>query len=169
MSEIQFFTPEDLLKAAELGKKLKPKERRLVILWLERSGEIDRFSDAQLAQLFKCKPSSIATYRSLARQTLAQAITAEEAMNYMAEFMRHYDLLIKEAKIGIHDSERGSIAHQQYMRLLKDVASEKIDKLQSIGVIPKELGRLTHMKEEWVAEVSDEGVASVRLNETPED
>lgn len=164
-----YFSPEDLFEAAKLGKKLKPKERLQVVVWLETSGEIQKYPEIQIANIFGCRVQAIKRYRQRAKEELAQSITTEQAMNYMADFLRSLDLAIKECK----DSLTGSNAqkncglHQGYLRLLKELEAEKIEKLQSIGVIPKELGRLTTITEEWVAEVSEEGVASVRQSEDP--
>jgi hypothetical protein len=81
-------------------------------------------------------------------------------MNYMAEFVRIQDFLIREAMDGIKTGPKNTGLHQGYMRLLMEANDTKVAKLQSIGVIPKELGRLTTVAEEWTAVISD-GVASV--------
>lgn len=155
-------TPEELFNLAQLGQKLKPKERMAVITWLEGAGRIDEIGDHQLAQILKCTPASVRNYIKKARKGFAAAISAEDAMAYMVSYLRSVDTLIKEAKKQLSDAKLvGTGLHLGYMRLLKEVEAEKIEKLQSIGVIPKELGRLTSVKEEWKATVSDEGVTSV--------
>jgi hypothetical protein len=156
-------TPKELFQLAQLGHKLKPSERLAVVTWLEGSGEIEQYGPAQLAQVFGCKPAAIKKLTRKARQAFAAAITEEDAMAYMVNFLRSTDVLIKECKKMLADANiPGTQLHLGYMRLLMEVETEKIEKLQSIGVIPKELGRLTSVKEEWIAEVSDEGVTSVR-------
>jgi hypothetical protein len=155
-------TPEDLLNAASLGKKLKPKERRDVVLWLEKNGKLENYGEVGLANIFGCKPSAIRDYVRKARRTIALAITEEDAMSYMADFLESCNAIIKECKKALADTNMfGQGLHPVYMRLLKETEAEKIEKLQSIGVIPKELGRMTSVKEEWEAVVSDSGVASV--------
>lgn len=156
-------TPEELFNLAQLGRKLKPKERQSVVVWLEATGKIDEYDDHRLAQIFRCKPASVREYVNKARKGFAAAISAEDAMGYMVNFLRSYDTMIREAKKQLQDPKMSGTGLQQgYMRLLKELESEKIEKLQSIGVIPKELGRLTAIKEEWIASVSESGVASVR-------
>jgi hypothetical protein len=154
-------TPEELLALAKLGQSLTPKQRQSVVTWLEASDKLEEIGDIQLAAIFKCKPASIRGYRNKARKAFAAAITSEDAMDYMARFLNSFDILIKEARKQVRECPAGTGAHLGYMRLLKEVESEKIEKLQSIGVIPKELGRLTAIKEEWIATVSDKGVTSV--------
>lgn len=156
-------TPQELLELARLGQKLKPKERQAVISWLEVSGEIEKYGEHQLSQILQCKPATIKGYIHKARRTQAQAITAEDAMNYMVSFLRSTDVMIKECKKMVMDPKiAGSGIHPVYMRLLKELESEKIEKLQSIGVIPKELGRMTAVEEHWEATVSEKGVTAVR-------
>lgn len=155
-----YHSPEELLAAAKLGIKLKPKQRLAVVIWLETSGEIENYPDPLLAKAFGCRPAAIKRYRKLAREEFAKAISAEQAMNYMADFVRSYDFLIREAKEALKGNKNTGL-HQGYMRLLKEIEAEKIEKLQSVGVIPKELGRLTTATEEWTAVVSEDGVASV--------
>lgn len=163
-------TPEELLDLAQLGRKLKPRERVQVMVWLERSGEIDKYSEHDVAKIFGCKVGAVKKYRRKARTELASAITAEEAMNYMADFVRSLNYVIKEAKEALKDDRmRGTGIGQAYLRILMDAESEKVDKLQSVGVIPKELGRLTTVKEEWVAEVSPDGPVSCRPADTDND
>jgi predicted transcriptional regulator len=155
-------TPEELFDLAKLGQKLKPKQRQSVVSWLESSGKIEEIGEFQLAKILQCKPAAVREYVKKARGVLAQAITSEDAMAYMVNFLRSYDIMIKEAKDNLLDPKmKGTGLQQGYMRLLKELEAEKIEKLQSIGVIPKELGRLTAIKEEWTATVSESGVASV--------
>lgn len=160
MAATVLYTPDELLQQATLGRKLKPKERLAVMVHLEKTGDVNQYPDSQLAKLLGCKLSTLAQYRNKARATVASAISPDEAMNYMAEFVRLQDLLIQEAREGLRSAPKNSGVHQGYMRLLKEVSAEKIEKLQSIGVIPKELGRLTTISEEWVATISAEDVAS---------
>lgn len=155
-------TPEELFDLAKCGRKLKPKERQAVVTWLESRGKIEEIGEHQLAFILKCKAGSVRTYIKKARLGFAAAITAEDAMGYMARYLRSTDALIGECKTQLADPDmRGTGLHLGYMRLLKEIEAEKIEKLQSIGVIPKELGRLTSVKEEWKATVSDEGVTGV--------
>ncbi len=163
-------TPDELFNLAQLGRKLKPRERLQVMVWLERSGQIEKYSEHDIARIFKCKVGAVKQYHRKARQELASAITTEEAMNYMADFVRSLNFIIKEAKTALGDEHmRGTGIGQAYLRILMDAESEKIDKLQSVGVIPKELGRLTSVKEEWVAEVAPEGQISCRPADANDD
>ena len=160
MAATVHYTPEELFAAAQLGKKLKPKERLTVMVWLEKTGEAADWKDGQLAQTLGCKVGTLHVLRKNAQKYVAALISPDEAMNYMAEFVRLQDLLIKEALAGIKAGPVSTGIHQGYMRLLMEVSDAKVAKLQSIGVIPKELGRLTTVAEEWTATIAD-GVASV--------
>jgi hypothetical protein len=153
-------TPEELFDLATLGQKLNPKQRQAVVLWLERHGKVEEIGESQLTKILQCKPIALKGYIKKARVALAAAVTSEDAMAYMVGFLRSTDLMIKEAKKQMLACP-GTGLQQGYMRLLKELEAEKIEKLQSIGVIPKELGRLTAIKEEWIATVSESGVASV--------
>jgi hypothetical protein len=159
MAAVVNYTPEELFQRAQLGATLRPKERKAVMVWLEKSGEILNWQDNKLASALGCKVGSLRKLRLDAQRVVAAAISPEQAMNYMAEFVRLHDLLIKEAVDGIKGAPKHSGAHQAYMRLLMEASGEKVAKLQSIGVIPKELGRLTTVAEEWTATIT-EGVAS---------
>jgi hypothetical protein len=159
------YTPEELLSRARLGAKLRAKERLEVVLWLEKTGEYAALPEGKLAQDLGCKVGSLRKLRAKAKQTLAAAISPEEAMTYMAEYLRLQDLVIAEATQQIKQAPGGSQLHQGYLRLLMEASGEKIAKLQSIGVIPKELGRLTTISEEWVATIADD-VATVQPKTT---
>jgi hypothetical protein len=159
MAAVVNYTPDELFKLAQLGRKLKPRERLDVLVWLEKSGTINEWQENKLAMALGCKLKSLRKQRSEAQRVVASYISPSEAMNYMAEFVRIQDLLIAEATYGVKNAPKNTGYHQGYMRLLMEASGEKIAKLQSIGVIPKELGRLTTVAEEWTAVIVD-GVAS---------
>ena len=154
------YMPEELFKGAQLGHKLKRRDRLNVMVWLEKTGTIHDWQEKPLAQVLGCKVGALRRLRNEARQVMASAISPAEAMNYMTEFVRNIDFLIKEAYESIKAGPKNTGLHQGYMRLLMEANGEKVAKLQSIGVIPKELGRLTTVTEEWTAVIVD-GVASV--------
>lgn len=160
MAAVVNYTPKELFERAQLGAKLKPRERLDVMVWLEKSGEIANWQENKLAQVMGCKVGSLRKVRNSAQRVVASAISPNEAMNYMAEFVRIHDFLIAEATTAIKQGPGNTGLHQGYMRLLMEASGEKVAKLQSIGVIPKELGRLTTVAEEWTAVIVD-GVASV--------
>lgn len=131
--------------------------------WLEASGQMEQFGDHQLSAILGCKPHSIRRMVRKAQQGIAAAITEKQAMEYMADFLGSINVMIKECRKQVLDPNMaGQGLHPVYIRLLKELESEKIEKLQSIGVIPKELGRMTAVEEVWEARVSDKGVTSVR-------
>jgi hypothetical protein len=162
MSQGIHSTPQELLDLARLGKKLKPKERQAVVTWLEGTGTMEQFGDYQLSQILQCKPTAIRRMVKKARQGFATAITAEDAMQYMVNYLRSNDTLIRECRKQVLDpAVVGTGLHPVYIRLLKELEAEKIEMLQSIGVIPKELGRMTAVEENWKATISTEGVTGV--------
>lgn len=130
------------------------------MVWLEKTGEIQNWQENKLAKTLGCKVGKIKDLRKSAQAKLAEAISPVEAMNYMVEYVRLNDFLIQQAVQGVKNAPANTQLHQGYMRLLMELSSEKVSKLQSIGVIPKELGRLTTVAEEWTAIIT-EGVASV--------
>lgn len=160
MAAVVHYTPEELFQRAQLGVKLKPKERLSVVVWLEKSGTVLEWNEGKLAQTLGCKIGKLRTLRTEAQGVVAAAISPEQAMNYMAEFVRLHDLVISEAVWGVKNAPKNTGLHQGYMRMLMEASGEKVAKLQSIGVIPKELGRLTTVAEEWTATISEGGVAS---------
>jgi hypothetical protein len=160
MASVLHYTPKELFEAAQLGLKLKPKQRLLVMVWLEKTGKISETAESQLAQILGCKIGSLRRLRTAARAEVASAISPAEAMNYMAEYVRHQDLVIAESLDCLKTGPKNTGLHQGYMRILMEASSEKVTRLQSIGVIPKELGRLTTVAEEWTAVIND-GVVSV--------
>lgn len=162
MAAVVNYTPEELFQRAQLGAKLKPRERLTVMVWLEKSGEVMAWQENKLALALGCKLGSLRKLRVEAQREVASAISPEQAMNYMAEFVRLHDLLIREAVDGVKNAPKNTGLHQGYMRLLMEASGEKVAKLQSIGVIPKELGRLTTVAEEWTA-IIHEGIASCHV------
>lgn len=162
-------SPQDLIDAAHLGRKLKPSERLQVVVHLEKEGEIKKYTERDLAKLLGCSIANLRKYRQQTREMMAAAISADEAMNYMADFVRAYDILLKRAEEGLNAAKPNTGLHQGYLRIIAELWDNKINKLQSVGVIPKELGRLTSLKEEWIAEASPEGIISVRPHESSED
>ncbi len=155
----------ELFLLSELGRFPKPKERREIVLYLERSGEIENHREDVLAKQLGCSKNALKKDRQRAWQTLAKAISSEEAMTYMADYCRHIDNLIKEGYAGLKEAVKGGTGHPHYIRLIGELVESKVNKLQSVGVIPKELGRLTTLEEEWIAAASDEGVVSVKEKE----
>lgn len=142
---------DELLEEAQKGKKLKPKERLQVVVHLEKTKKIDDWPEHMLAVALGCSRQAIRKYRAQAREIFAASLSPEEAMNILADFSGWYDFLIKEARAGLDKSTKGSQAHQAYLRIIGELWDGKVTKLQSVGVIPKELGRLTTIAEEWVA------------------
>jgi hypothetical protein len=157
---VQNYSPKELLDLAQMGKKLKPKERHYIMVWLEKSGEIESWQEDALAKALGCRVVKLRDLRRQAQNAIANLISPAEAMGYMTEYLRHSDLLIAQAIHGVKNAPANTQLHQGYMRLLMEASSEKVTKLQSIGVIPKELGRLTTVSEEWTAVISPEGVVS---------
>ena len=168
MAEATDKTVTDLFLAAELGRKPRAKERRDIVLYLERTLQINDHRDTQLAKKLGCSLKTLSNDRKRAQDILAAGITSEQAMFFMSDYLRHIDLLIVEAKLGMKQAVLGGTGHAHYVRLVGELVDSKITKLQSVGVIPKELGRLNTVQEEWHAEASKDGVLDVhRAPEEP--
>jgi hypothetical protein len=151
--------PDELYKQAQQGLKLTPSQRRAVIAHLEEQGEIQ--SNYELAAIFRVDERVIRRDRTRLLRTNAKAIHPEQALLYIAAYVRSHDQAIAQCRLGLKKAQPGTPTHQMYLKLLSDLEERKASKLQSIGVIPKELGRLAITEEKWIAVFSDEGLASV--------
>jgi hypothetical protein len=160
MAAVINYTPEELFNRAQLGTKLKLRERREVMFWLEKSGIIQDWSERNLAKTLGVKIGALKKLRLEAQTLCAASISPAMATHHMAEYVRIMDFVIKDAQDGVKGAPKNTGTHCGYLRLLMEAVSEKIAKLQSVGVIPKELGRLTNISEEWTAVIED-GIASV--------
>ena len=118
-----YYTPEQLLDRARLGAKLRPKERLAVVLWLEKTGQYNDHPEGKLAKDLGCKVGGLKKLHHQAKQIMAAAISPEEAMNYMAEYLRLQDLIIEQAAKEIKACPSGTMVHQGYMRLLMDASA----------------------------------------------
>ena len=153
--------PDDLYAKAQSGKgsELSATERRLVIAHMDEIGELS--SNLELAQMFGVDERQIRKDKARLVRAYAKRIAPDQAMNFIAAYTRNHDILIAQARKGLKAANPGTPAHQYYVKLISDLEERKVTKLQSIGVIPKELGRLAITEEKWIAVFSDEGTASV--------
>lgn len=156
-------SPADLYAAAQKGERLTPKERRSVIAYLDETDQ--HASNYELARLFQCDEKAIRRDKERLLRRYASHINPKAAIVYVAKYTKEHDALIRSAKEGLRKQTAGTAAHQQYLRLVSDLEERRIAKLQSIGIVPKELGAQTVSEESWVAEFTDDGVALVHQDD----
>jgi hypothetical protein len=144
--------PEQLYEIAKDNKrKLTPRERREVIVWLDESDELP--SNRELARVFQCDERLIRLDKQAIMREYAAGVTPDSAMGFVARYLKGHDDLIRYAKLGLDSSAPGGMQHEKYLKLLSDLELRRVKLLQDIGVIPKELGHLSIAEENWVAEV----------------
>lgn len=154
-------SPQDLYEVAkQKTRRLKPKERQAVIMYLEEQDEIQ--SNYQLAALFQCDEKAIRRDRQVVMQEYSSQITPDNAMKFVARYLKDQDELIRKAKAGLDQTTPGGLMHSKYVALLSDLQARKIKTLQDISVVPKELGHLSVTEEIWQASVSEDGVTGVQ-------
>lgn len=167
-------TPEELLAIVEddvrkRQRELTPKERRVVIEYLESNGwkspatAKDYDSNYRLADLFFVSEATIRVDKKSILKAYTKDITPAQALTFVGEYMRSHDHLIRRAERGLNATVAGSLGEQNYLRLISDLRAKWMKLLQEIGAVPKELGRLNVTEEHWVAEVSDDGITSLHL------
>lgn len=152
--------PADLYVDAQKGIKLSQRERRQVITYLDEAGETP--TNSELAKVFQVDEKVIRRDRSRLLRQYGSQISPTHAIMFVAKYVRNQEQLLKSAKLALSKATQGTLAHQNYLKLCSDLEERILTKLQSIGVVPKELGHMTVTEEKWVAEFADNGVASVR-------
>lgn len=157
-------SPADLYADAQKGTaKLSPQERRLVIAHLEEIGEVP--SNYELARLLLVDEKVIRRDRLRILRQYASSLTPTQAMSFVAKYVRNQERYLSAARVALSKASSGTLAHQQYIKLCSDVEERIMTKLQSIGIVPKELGHMSISKEEWIAEFADNGIATVRQDD----
>jgi hypothetical protein len=133
-----------------------------VIRYLDELDDEHPYSNNyKLASLFTVDEKVIRTDRKKIVTRFAGTITPDRAMLYVGHYMKDHDKLIRQAEAGLRTAKPGSIAHQQYVRLISDLHTKKVKLLQETGVMPKELGHLNVSEEVWEATVSQTGIIEV--------
>jgi hypothetical protein len=139
----------DLLKLAESGAQLGTQQRRRVIASLDAG---DKYHTAEeLGVMLHVDDRTIRSDRYKIGHSYAQNMDPQHAMRFVVDFVQDHDRMIRKARRALDNAVEGTLAHQNYLKLLSDLSKRKIETLQSIGAIPKELGRLNVSEEHWVA------------------
>jgi hypothetical protein len=167
----------ELFEIANTGtRKLTPRERRRVIQFCDdhgvedQSGKPKDFSNYELAKIFSVDEKIIRNDKKKLLKNYTSAITPEDAMSYVGEFVQGHDRLMRHAFRGLKASPEGTLSHQNYIKILSDLHKRKVGMLQEIGALPKELGHLNVSEEHWEAYIQDDGAGNatsgVRVLET---
>jgi hypothetical protein len=151
---------------------LTPRERREAVAYLDDHGFGDDnrdLSNYELADLFDVSEKIIREDKKRILAEYTSVISPAEALSYVGQYLRSHDGLIVRAKHGLAKSKPGTQAHQHYLRLISDLEAKRIQILQEIGAVPKELGRLNVTEERWVATVSNDGIVTCQPASQAED
>lgn len=155
--------PSELLEIAKTKtRKLTPRERRSLISFIDEAGVKDasghpvEYTNYELAALLDVDEKTIRLDKRRILKEYASIITPEDAMSFVAEFVKGHDDLLRRAYAGLRQSPEGTLAHQNYLKILSDLSKRRVTMLQEIGAIPKELGNLNVNQELWEAYVLDD-------------
>lgn len=162
---------EELYAIAMVGeRRLTPKERRRVMVWLDslRYSELGKpyRTTSTLASLFEVGESAIADDRKAIAAAYAKTLTPDQAMSLVGRYLRSHDRLLAGVEAGLDQALPGGQRHCEYLKLYSDLTSRQIKLAQEIGLIRKELGHLQVSEEVWVATTSAEGVTTVSQQPT---
>lgn len=147
--------------AAEKSRKLKPGERRrLVVYWDEHSPRGEAPSLQELAERLGVSEAVVQTDRRRIEQQFIDQISPERAMHYVGRVLFLHQKLIREAMVGLDTSLPGSLSHQAYLKIASDLSARELKTLQSVGIVREELGHMTVTEEKWVAVIDEFGVAT---------
>ena len=144
-------------------RKLTPQERREVITYLEEAGARDKsgvskpLSNYQLAELFDVDVKVIRVDKKKILKEYTSAITPDEAMVFVGTFMQGHDDLLRRTVKALNEIPHGTLTHAKYLQLASDLHKRRVQMLQEIGALPKELGNLNVNEELWEAYISDDG------------
>lgn len=152
-------SPDKLYAEAQNGRKLSAPERRRVIAYLDEIQE--HYSNYQLAAVFGCDEKLIRLDRKRLMRAYANAITPENAMGFVADYIKTHDELIARSRKALDGLTEGGQSHRAYIALISELTQKRLKALQDIGVVERELGHLNVSEEKWVATVSKEGITSV--------
>lgn len=171
-------TPEQLWDIAESKeRKLTVDERRDVLRWLDEDGHrempdpqdpsktisfsVRAYSNYKLGAVFGVNEKQIRKDRELIRKQAMTALTPEQALAFVEDFLREHNALIRRAELGLEACEAGSQTQVMFLRLISDLRKRHIALLQEVEVVPKQLGNLNITEEIWEATVSRDDVTSV--------
>lgn len=145
-------------------RRLTPRERRSVIRYVEEHGVKDAatgvskpLSNYQLADLFSVDEKIIRIDKRKLLKDYTKLITPEDAMVYVGTFMQGHDDLLRRAIKALDDMPHGTLAHAKYLQITSDLHKRRVQMLQEIGALPKELGNLNVNEELWEAVIQDDG------------
>ena len=162
--ESQEISVAELLDIARTKtRKLIARERRQVIEYIDEAGYKDsagqdaELTNYELADLFGVDEKIIRMDKRKIMREYTGLITPQESMVFVGSFLKAHDDLIRRAVKGLSASPLGTLAHQNYLKIISDLLKRRITILQEIGAIPKELGNLNVTHEEWQAYVTDDG------------
>lgn len=145
----------ELLTIAETKtRRLKPFERQKVLAHLDEVGDIR--STAEMAALFGVSEAIIQRDQHQMLAVVAQVLTPDQAMTFVAHALRQYRLLQNIAIRGIAANKRGTEGERKYSETLVKVISEELKLLTDIGLIRPELAKQNQTEEHWVATVNTE-------------
>ena len=161
--DAQDLPPSELLEVAKAkSRKLTPRERRTVIKFVDDAGVKDangkpvEYTNYELAALLNVDEKTIRIDKRKILKEYTSIITPEDALTFVGEFIKGHDDLMRRAFAGLRQSPDGTLAHQNYLKIISDLHKRRVAMLQEIGAIPKELGNLNVNQELWEAYVLDD-------------
>lgn len=156
------YSVEELLdQARNRTRKLTARERKLAIEALDSEGRRPKPLN-ELVGLFGVSRTQITRDRLALHRKAGDSLSASDASQIVAEYLRDLDRQIENIQSLLDQTGddaavvAGSLVHVNYEKLLADLRERRIAKLQEIGVVPKELGRLNVREEVWKAVVAED-------------
>ena len=158
--------PEFLLDLAQKReRRLTARERRVVLTHLVEHGykKVHRAhrSNYQLADLFGVSEAMIRQDKKRILREAGNALQPDQAMAIVTSSAKALDRLIRAAEEGLDETDPGTLAHRDYLRVIADLEQRRLKLAQDIGLVEHNLGQLQVTEEHWVARTSESGITTV--------
>jgi hypothetical protein len=132
---------EIYVERAESGDKLNAEERRHAIAWM--MVHRPNMQTANMVELFGVTDRTIREDKALARKQVADEVSTDDIGSIVADirmtYMRFKDRLEKSTKA----ANPGTAVYLAHLKAIADYEKVYTEMLQSLGILPKNLGSMT--------------------------
>jgi hypothetical protein len=142
---------EALIKRAREGERLGTKDRRHCIAFLMAADP--GHTNVSLGELFKVSERQIRDDKLRLRQERAKLVKEEDVGLVIADIALAFENQLRDIETSKRKAKLGSGHYLNHCKTVCELIVKKIQVLQELGYLPKNLGQMTHTKYEYKATV----------------
>lgn len=147
-------TVQRSLEAVQNGEVLSEARRKLCVKFL---CSIDMYTNQELAAIFRVPEMVIVRDLADIVDERNEVIGAVKPVSIISEFIENQTYAIKKLRQTIEQGELRSKDKISAIDKYSIANMRLIEVLQSLGLMPKELGSLAITQEKWVASIAEDG------------